>query len=166
MTETNLRFYTSSEAETLRFGQTLGTLLVPGIILLLSGALGTGKTVLARGIGKSLGVTRVNSPSFTLINEYPAERFILVHVDLYRLEPSEVENLGLEDYLGDSEEHVMLVEWPERWQARPECDVLKIAVEAKNEDDRFFEVSSKGETADAILRNLREAVERENNNGR
>jgi tRNA threonylcarbamoyladenosine biosynthesis protein TsaE len=160
MTEASLRFRTSSEDETLRFGQTLGALLVPGTTVLLSGDLGTGKTVVVRGIGNFLGVTRVSSPSFTLINEYPTTGFVLVHVDLYRLEPGEVEYLGLEDYLDDSEECVMIVEWPERWQARPERDVLEIAVEAENENGRLFEVFSRGGTADAVFRKLREAVER------
>jgi tRNA threonylcarbamoyladenosine biosynthesis protein TsaE len=97
--------------------------------VLLSGNLGTGKTLMARGIGESLGTARVRSPSFTLVNEYPTDKGTLVHADLYRLEPEDAENLGLGDYLEDPEPCVLLVEWPERWKSQPDSEALKIAIE-------------------------------------
>jgi tRNA threonylcarbamoyladenosine biosynthesis protein TsaE len=161
MTETVLRCRTSSEDATLQFGQTLGTLLIPGITVLLSGDLGTGKTALVRGIGNVLKAARVRSPSFTLVNEYPAVSFTLVHVDLYRLEPDEAEDLGLEDYFGGCEKHVLLVEWPERWGSRPKYDVLQITIKAESENERLFEVLSRGGKADAVFGKLREILENE-----
>ncbi|MDR1377338.1 MAG: tRNA (adenosine(37)-N6)-threonylcarbamoyltransferase complex ATPase subunit type 1 TsaE [Synergistaceae bacterium] len=150
-----LYFRSSSEETTLYFGRTLGTFLVPGIVVLLSGELGMGKTLLARGIGESLGTTRVRSPSFTLVNEYPTDKCALIHADLYRLEPEDVEDLGLEDYLEGPEPCVLLVEWPERWKTQPDSEVLEISIQAAGEASRVFEVFSRGAKADSVFRGLR-----------
>jgi tRNA threonylcarbamoyladenosine biosynthesis protein TsaE len=157
----SFHFHSSSEEATLRFGRALGAVLAPGTAVLLSGGLGAGKTLLARGIGEALGAARVRSPSFTLVNEYPASACTLVHVDLYRLEPEDVENLGLQDYLDDLEARVLLVEWPERWETLREGDVrdvLKIAIETVGETSRVFRISSSGAKADGALRDLRRAL--------
>jgi len=159
-----LRFQTSSEDGTLGLGRALGTALMEvtamgtatAVTVLLFGELGTGKTVLVRGIGDALGVTRVRSPSFTLINEYHAGCFSIVHADLYRLEPDGVDDLGLEEY--HETQCVLLVEWPERWTNQPERDALKIFIEARGENERAFDISSRGGTADLVLQNLREAI--------
>jgi len=83
-------------------------------VVLLFGELGAGKTVFARGIAAGLGLedpNRVCSPSYTLINIYPA-RVPVIHIDLYRLEgPEETEDLGWEDFLGQG---VIVVEWAEK----------------------------------------------------
>jgi tRNA threonylcarbamoyladenosine biosynthesis protein TsaE len=152
----NRRFRTFSEEETLSLGRALGAALTPGTTVLLSGDLGTGKTVLVRGIGEALGASRVRSPSFTLVNEYPARECAVIHADLYRLTPDGSAELGLEDYLdcpgGDGHTKcLLLVEWPERWTKPPEEDVLRIAIEAENETERAFFFSSRGEKADAAL---------------
>jgi len=144
-----LRFCTSSEEATLSFGRAMGAALTPGMTVLLSGGLGAGKTVLVRGVGEALGFTRVRSPSFVLVNEYSTSEFLLVHADLYRLEPEAVDDLGLEDYLDDR--CVLFVEWPERWRASPKNNVLKIVIEASNENDRFFELLSSGGKANTTL---------------
>lgn len=84
---------------TQNLGRQLGKSLPPGTILLLKGDLGAGKTTLVQGIGEGLGITdAIVSPTFTLINEYPEGRIPLYHLDLYRLEPSEVRSLYLEQY--------------------------------------------------------------------
>ncbi|MDR1377847.1 MAG: tRNA (adenosine(37)-N6)-threonylcarbamoyltransferase complex ATPase subunit type 1 TsaE [Synergistaceae bacterium] len=154
----NCYFRTFSEEGTLSLGRALGRALTPGMTILLSGDLGTGKTVLARGIGDTLGVSRVRSPSFTLVNEYVTRKCTVVHADLYRLEPGETAELGLEDYLdegGSGKKCLLLVEWPERWATPPEEDVLRVAIEAEDETKRGFLFSSQGERADAALRALR-----------
>ena len=150
MSAGSFRFHSSSEEATLSLGRALGAALAPGVTVLFSGGLGAGKTVLVRGVGESLGFTRVRSPSFTLINEYSTRAFLLVHADLYRLEPEAVDDLGLEDYLDGR--CVLFVEWPERWRTPPENNVLKIAIKAAEENERFFELSSAGEKADSTLR--------------
>jgi tRNA threonylcarbamoyladenosine biosynthesis protein TsaE len=131
--------------------------LVPGVTVLLSGDLGAGKTVFVQGVGDALGRVRVRSPSFTLINEYPTDRFTLVHADFYRLEREGADELGLEDYL--NEECVLFVEWPERWRTPPEDDVLKIRIEILGKRDRSFSVSSLGKRADAVLRDWLETLQ-------
>jgi tRNA threonylcarbamoyladenosine biosynthesis protein TsaE len=109
-------FYeTSCETQTLELGNQLGRLLEQPALILLQGDLGTGKSVLARGIARGLGVAPevpITSPTFTLMNHYRA-RFDLYHFDLYRLsDPDELIELGFDDFAhGDG---VALVEWPER----------------------------------------------------
>lgn len=105
---------THSEAETREVGLALAGELAPDGVLLLSGELGSGKTVLARAIGEALGVDprEIQSPTFTLIREHEGSGGRLVHVDLYRLDPADVGTLGLEEMLAGP--GVKVVEWAER----------------------------------------------------
>ena len=149
MNRTSIAWRSTSEEETLRLGRVLGSCLIPGMTVLLSGDLGTGKTVFVRGVGQELGVMRVRSPSFTLVNEYRTKNFSLVHVDLYRLDSESVDDLEIQDYIDlDS---VLFVEWPERWKTPPESSVLKIKIEAEDETTRTFTVVSCGAEADLVL---------------
>lgn len=113
-----LSLTSDSPEQTTEYGRRLGALLVPGDVVLLEGEFGAGKTVLAQGIARGLGVTDyVASPSFTLVNEYRVERpggaFRFQHIDLYRIESgAEVIDLGLLDDLGG--DGVCVVEWAER----------------------------------------------------
>ena len=108
------RWQSSSEAETRALGAALARELAPDGVLLLSGELGSGKTVLARGVAQGLGIApeEVQSPTFTLIREHQGSGGRLVHVDLYRLDPEEVPALGLEEMLAGP--GVKVVEWAER----------------------------------------------------
>jgi tRNA threonylcarbamoyladenosine biosynthesis protein TsaE len=105
---------TRNEAETRELGLALARELAPDGVLLLSGELGSGKTVLARGIGEGLGIPprEVQSPTFTLIREHQGSGGRLVHVDLYRLDRHEAAALGLEELLAGP--GVKVVEWAER----------------------------------------------------
>ena len=107
-----LRFRTRSEEDTYAFGRALGAFLRPGDALLLSGDLGTGKSVLARGAARSLGVEGpMPSPSFTILFPYEG-KCPVYHFDLYRLSgPDEFEAAGLYEWFGGA--GVCLVEWPE-----------------------------------------------------
>ena len=103
-----------SEEETRAAGESLAGSLRPGDAVLLSGDLGMGKTVFARGVAAGLGVDpgRVHSPSFTLVNLYSG-RMPVYHIDLYRVEKLEdMDELGLEEILGG--DGVAVVEWAER----------------------------------------------------
>jgi tRNA threonylcarbamoyladenosine biosynthesis protein TsaE len=109
------RWVTRSEAETREVGRRLAAELAPDGVLLLSGELGSGKTVLARGIGEALGIDprEVLSPTFNLIREHRGSGGgVLIHVDLYRLAPGETAALGLEELLAGP--GVKVVEWAER----------------------------------------------------
>ncbi len=110
-----MRVWSTSDAEQTRaLGASLAAELAPDGILLLSGDLGVGKTVLVQGLAEGLGVDpkRVQSPSYTLISRYEAGERSLVHIDLYRLEPHETYALGLEEELAAP--GVKAVEWAER----------------------------------------------------
>lgn len=91
----------------------MGERLHPGAIVLLTGALGAGKTTLAKGIARGLGVTdTVTSPTYTIVSDYEG-RLRMHHIDLYRISgEEEYELLGLDELL--YADAVSLVEWPER----------------------------------------------------
>lgn len=114
------RWTTSSKDETRQLGVALGGELVPDGILLLSGELGVGKTVLAQGVAAAVGVParEVQSPSFILVREHQGSAGRFVHIDLYRLEPEETEVLGMAEILAG--EGVKVVEWAERLSSPPE----------------------------------------------
>ena len=105
-----------SEEETRRIGFRLGETLCPPQVVLLSGELGAGKTVLTQAMAAGLEVedpSLVRSPSFTLINEYPSARGRVYHVDLYRLEGADdFHSIGIEEIL--EREAVVIIEWGEK----------------------------------------------------
>ncbi len=104
----------ASEGETEAVGRELGELLLPDGVLLLSGELGSGKTVLVRGLAAALGIdaAEIQSPTFTLMRSHQGTDGSLLHVDLYRLEPQDIPELGLEEALYGP--GVKVVEWAER----------------------------------------------------
>jgi len=107
------RAVTENAEATRVFGERLGRQLSPGDVVALYGGLGSGKTTLAQGICRGLGVREVvNSPTFTIVNEYRG-RCPVYHLDCYRLEGAEdLLALGCEEYFyGDG---VCLVEWAEK----------------------------------------------------
>lgn len=124
-----LHRHTKSPEETGRLAELFGARIDRGLCILLSGGLGTGKTVFVRGLCRGLGVDeQVLSPTFTLYEEYRG-RLRVVHLDLYRVEhESEVEALGVFDLMGEPDV-VLAVEWGERSEtlsARADA-VIKIA---------------------------------------
>jgi tRNA threonylcarbamoyladenosine biosynthesis protein TsaE len=121
-----------------RLGFALGQALPAGTVLLLEGDLGAGKTTLVQSIGAGLGVTdTIDSPTFTLINEYPEGRVPLYHLDLYRLEPDQAEALHLETYWEGHEVDlgVVAIEWSERLVYKP-SDYLVVRLSHVGESRR------------------------------
>jgi tRNA threonylcarbamoyladenosine biosynthesis protein TsaE len=113
-------YTTQSEEETAQVGRGLAATLLPGAILLISGPLGAGKTAFVRGLAAGLGIDpeEVSSPTFTLVHEYRGGRLMLYHADLYRLDQTSTEDLGLEERRVS--EGVLAIEWPDRLTHRLE----------------------------------------------
>jgi len=112
------------------YGATIAARLRPGDVVALEGGLGAGKTTLARAIIAALGhVGEVPSPSFTIIETYPAPplRLPVVHADFYRLEgPEECAELGLAEY---REGAVLIAEWPDHaggFGHEPACLAIRL----------------------------------------
>jgi len=114
---------TRSAEETFELGRKIGERLDGRAIFLLSGDLGAGKTVLAKGLAAGLEIdpADVTSPSFTLINIHDG-RLRLYHIDLYRLERGACAGLGLEEIF-DEEKAVTVIEWAERLDYAPACAI-------------------------------------------
>lgn len=102
-------------------GRSLSQQLPAGSVLLLKGDLGAGKTTLVQGLGEGLGIAHIDSPTFTLINEYTKGRLPLYHIDLYRLTPEEADAMHLETYWEgeDVELGIVAIEWSERLRYLP-----------------------------------------------
>jgi len=115
MTETlKIDLYAKNLDATQAIAAQLAKLVTAGTIILLEGNLGSGKTTFMQAFGHSLGIsTTIASPTFTLIDEYIEGRLPLYHIDLYRLEPSQVPTLHLEEYWRgeDFPLGVVAIEW-------------------------------------------------------
>jgi len=133
-------FRPGSEADTRGIASRLAPDLQPGTVLLLSGDLGAGKTAFVRGLAEGLGVDpfEVTSPTFTLVHEYRGGRLPLIHVDLYRLETADLDEIGLDGDL--AAEGVVAVEWPERL-SRPVPGAIHITIEDAGGDARVVTVA-------------------------
>ncbi len=129
---------THSEDETIAFARDFGARLTPGSVVLLFGDLGAGKTTFVRGLaaGLDLDPDAVSSPTFTLIQEYRGTP-PLWHVDLYRLQGTEIDDLGLEELAASS--GVVVIEWAEKLRERP-ADAIEVRLEDRGGDEREITV--------------------------
>lgn len=132
------RIESESEVQTVEAGRTFAEQVGAGDVVLLSGALGAGKTAFVRGLAAGLGAdpAAVSSPTFTIVQEYRGA-VVLQHVDLYRLRPVEVDDLGLEELMSDA---VLAVEWPDRWQDPPPT-AIQISIEPGKGDRRTITIA-------------------------
>lgn len=127
----------ASEADTRAIASRLAATLAPGSVVLLKGDLGAGKTAFVRGLAEGLGLNpdEVTSPTFTLVHEYRGGRVPLVHVDLYRLDATELDDVGLDPDL--AERGVVAIEWAERLRRRPP-GAIEIEIEDRGGDERLI----------------------------
>jgi len=130
---------TRSEEETFELARRMASDFKGKEVVLLSGELGAGKTVFAKGLAAGAGVVatdRVSSPSFTLVNVYEG-RWPVFHIDLYRLErEAEILDLGWEDYLGEG---IVVVEWAERLTLP--VDGIRVLIETVGDNERLISIS-------------------------
>lgn len=140
-----MTYTTRSEADTLRFAAKLAPMLAAGDTVLLIGDLGAGKSVLARGIARGMGVEGpMPSPTFTLLLPYVApDGRKLYHYDLYRLaDPDEYYAAGLDEFIGG--DGVALVEWPQMAEIEPE-PALRLSICRSDADEaRVIEIENRG----------------------
>ncbi len=128
--------------DTERLGRAIGARLAPGDLVVLSGELGAGKTALAGGIARGLGVAEeepVTSPTFALIQEYETPSATLLHCDLHRLlgegERREIERLGLRERRAEG--CILVVEWGEdaiAWLGGDAALVVRLAIGKSGRD--------------------------------
>ena len=136
---------TDSESATGQVGELFARSLKAGDVVLLYGDLGAGKTAFVRGMARGLGADPddVSSPTFTIVQEYAAPALTLYHVDLYRLQPAEIEDLGLDELIfGDG---IVAIEWADRWPRRPEA-AKEVRIEAVGDSRRRVTISSHGDS--------------------
>ena len=120
---------TNSAEETFRLGEKLGHLAIPGQIYTLNGDLGVGKTVFTQGVASGLGIKEpVNSPTFTIVQEYEDGRIPFYHFDVYRIgDLEEMEEIGYDDYFFGK--GVCLIEWAELIEEILPSDIISITIE-------------------------------------
>jgi tRNA threonylcarbamoyladenosine biosynthesis protein TsaE len=140
-----LQAVTRSAGETVSLAERVGALLRAGDLVVLAGALGTGKTTFARGIAGALGVTEpVISPTFTIVRRYVG-RLPLAHVDVYRLDTlQELHDVGFDELLDDRT--VTLVEWGDVVAPALPRERLEVLLEANGpgDDDRIVTLDAHG----------------------
>jgi tRNA threonylcarbamoyladenosine biosynthesis protein TsaE len=133
---------TESPEETEQLGRNLARLVPPGTVIALRGDLASGKTCLVRGMAAHYanGVP-IHSPTFTLVNEY-GDATRLYHIDLYRLDPDEVADLGYEELF--EPEGVTVVEWAERAERLLPPKRLDVFLEHAGGDRRRLSFTDRG----------------------
>jgi len=146
--EKSIRSY--STEDTHKIGRWIGTKAQSGDVLLLVGDLGTGKTTLTQGILWGLGGTEyARSPTFVLVNEYPA-RLTMYHMDLYRLNSiEEIEDLGLDDYLYGND--LCVVEWADKALGYFPVNHAVVQLEVIDDQTRRVTVSSETVHLDRLV---------------
>jgi len=125
---------TRSEDETISVARELASTLRGGDVVLLSGTLGAGKTAFVRGLAEGVGIdpAEVSSPTFTIVHEYRGGRLTVYHVDLYRLERTATEDIGLEEM--GVKDGVLAIEWPDRLtHALPSATTVEITIVGEDE---------------------------------
>ncbi|MBT5262431.1 MAG: tRNA (adenosine(37)-N6)-threonylcarbamoyltransferase complex ATPase subunit type 1 TsaE [Candidatus Magasanikbacteria bacterium] len=138
----------ATEIAMLHFGESLASQCMGGDIILLKGDLGAGKTTLAKGIAKGLGVQDViTSPTFTYMQVYPVnttQKGIsqLVHIDTYRAEDVQtLRNIGIEEFLFDKKT-LSLVEWPEKiYPLIKDTPYKEISIEHTKDNKRIVSIT-------------------------
>ena len=147
---------TKNPDQTFRLGRVFGKMLPRASMVALIGDLGAGKTLLAKGIAKGLGVEderEVSSPTFVLVNEYRGQ-IPVHHVDLYRLQDSvEVEEIGWEEFI--SGPGVTLVEWAEKVPDLLPEDRIEVYLHWVGAEERKLVFIGKGRAARDLVARLR-----------
>ncbi len=143
---------TKSREETHELGEKLGIAAQPGMVFLMNGDLGAGKTTLTQGIGRGLGINRqITSPTFTIMKIYKG-RLTLYHIDAYRMEGID-QDLGFDEYLND--DGLTVIEWSQFMENLIPDEYLSVSISLLDEDQRLFRMEAVGERYEKLLEELK-----------
>ena len=120
---------TKNAKETFQLGEKIGEKALPGQIYTLNGDLGVGKTVFTQGVASGLGIREpVNSPTFTILQEYEGGRLPFYHFDVYRIgDIEEMEEIGYDDcFFGEG---ICLIEWAQLIEEILPENVISVTIE-------------------------------------
>ncbi|MEI7941931.1 MAG: tRNA (adenosine(37)-N6)-threonylcarbamoyltransferase complex ATPase subunit type 1 TsaE [Candidatus Riflemargulisbacteria bacterium] len=132
-----MNYLVKSLDETKVVARELATILSPGTIVTLNGDLGAGKTTMVQLICKELGVDEyVNSPTFTIVNEYESGKWKVNHIDFYRVKHSdELLEIGLDQYFNEND--ITFIEWAELFEEILPEKVIRIDIELADGERRI-----------------------------
>lgn len=140
-----MEIISNSEKETIELGKKIASKLTKGIVIVLTGDLGSGKTKLTEGILTYFGLeNEISSPTFTIVNEYYTENLNLYHFDVYRLSDiDEFYAIGGEEYF---EKGASIIEWGELIEEALPHDYVKInfSRDLENENLRKINIENVG----------------------
>lgn len=154
-----MEIISGSFKETIKIGKAIAKHLKPQDIICLSGELGSGKTVLAKGIAAGLGIEAFNvtSSSFILIREHLKGRLPFYHFDLYRLKAAQdISILGYEEYFYGN--GVSVIEWPERLGCLMPKEYLKVELIYRGEFKRGLKFHAAGSCYKKLLKDINEDI--------
>jgi len=152
-----MNIISNSVEETLKIGKNLAKNLWPGDVIGLCGELGSGKTVLTKGIASGLGIAASNiiSPTFVLIRQHQGGRLPLYHFDLYRLgNTKEIMALGYEEYLYGC--GVSVIEWADKLGYLLPQEILKINLSITDKQKRALEFKANGKHYQELITKLKD----------
>lgn len=140
------KFICDTPKDTFKLGENIGASLKGGEVILLTGTLGAGKTLLAKGIVNSLhfDIDEVTSPSFTFVNLYKAEKNVVYHIDLWRIGESRAATfaVGLDEIL-ENEDAIFIIEWAERLKNfKFPRELIQIEIKGDGDDPRLFVIKA------------------------
>lgn len=142
--------YTSrSEYDTMELAENIESEKFPGMVICLDGELGSGKTVFVKGFAKSLGITEnITSPTFNIVKEYEGGEMPLNHMDVYRLEDSDV-TIGFGDYFKSDD--ISIIEWSELIQDELPEERLDIRFKVIDENTRVLVLKPYGQKYEDLV---------------
>ena len=151
-----MEIISDSAGKTLDIGKRLAGNFKKGDIVCLFGELGSGKTVLTKGISSGLGVDKdkVASPTFVILRQYQG-KLMIYHFDLYRLNrPEDILDLGYEEYFFG--EGISVIEWADKLGPLQPREFLKIQLLVAGKDKRKLKISAEGRRYKKLLEDIRE----------
>lgn len=143
---------TKNEQETINLGFQFGSLLKPGMVILLDGNLASGKTTFTKGIGRALDIKQIiNSPSYTIMKSYRVLNQDFYHFDFYRMD-EEGMDFDFEDYINS--DAITVIEWPYNVKSLLPEEHILVNIEITDLNNRRFLFTAKGNKYEKVVNYL------------